>query len=40
MSVAYNTGDQYTGMSGTSMATPGAAELSINAASKSIPFTI
>jgi len=25
MSVAYNTGDQYTGMSGTSMATPGAA---------------
>lgn len=25
MSVAFNTGDQYTGMSGTSMATPGAA---------------
>lgn len=28
MSVAYNTGDQYTGMSGTSMATPGAAGVS------------
>lgn len=28
MSVAFNTGDQYTGMSGTSMATPGAAGVS------------